>query len=433
MIMLLIAVSCSSCAPARTDATPAPRATPVSPRSDMPQVIVSAAACAPGVTVASGNLMTSGGIAEHRRLTPMKGPNGAELEIAAATGGDGHVLALQPDGTVLAWGTNDRGQTGTEEAGSAVAQVDSPQQVVAPDGAVGYLDEVVQVSADSAVSMARRHDGTVVVWGDNNAGQHGRTASGELHLPTTVLAENGTSPLTGVTDIAADGRTLFAVADSHVLAWAANSKGQLGDGTVVDRPAPRFVAGIDGEGTLSDVVDVAAGGQHGIALLSDGRVVTWGSNERGQLGDGTLNSRPVPGVVNVAPDKPLTNAVAVAASELNSYALLESGSVLAWGNGEGGQLGNGHRDPYAVYPTPVQGSEELNAVCIAPGEAFVAVLRDNGTVVTWGSGGRGQLAAGEERGRLGPEDALAKGGTPVEHVQTVGAGERELLVTINAQ
>ena len=76
--------------------------------------------------------------------------------------------------------------------------------------------------------------------------------------------------------------------DGTVACWGRNQKGQLGDGTTVDRSAPVTVAG------LGDVAALAAGRYHACAVLGDGTVRCWGNNFSGQLGDGTNASRSLP-------------------------------------------------------------------------------------------------------------------------------------------
>lgn len=70
--------------------------------------------------------------------------------------------------------------------------------------------------------------------------------------------------------------------------WGRNNMGQLGDGTIVDALSPVQVSG------LTNIIVIAAGGEHSVALTSDGVIWTWGDNVDGQLGDGTLNQSLVP-------------------------------------------------------------------------------------------------------------------------------------------
>jgi hypothetical protein len=108
----------------------------------------------------------------------------------------------------------------------------------------------------------------------------------------------------------------------------------------------------------TNVIALAAGDSHCLALRADGTVVAWGSNSSGQT--------------NVPSD--LTNAVSIAAGSHHSLALRSDGMVTIWGQIFGSS---------ANYVPP----EATNVVALAlgPGAQHALVLRADGTVVDWGS------------------------------------------------
>ena len=169
---------------------------------------------------------------------------------------------------------------------------------------------------------------------------------------------------------------------SHVAAgWGYNGQGQLGDGTITSR---------SGYGDIrvgNDVVQVAAGSGHGLALRSDGTVWTWGFNGAGELGDGTTTSRSTPVQVTG-----LTGVTQVAASGYFSLALRSDGTVWAWGDNRAGQLGRGTTGNHGVTPARVTGLARVTK--ISAGDGFVLALRSDGTVRAWGDNRRGQLGNG---------------------------------------
>src|SRR5262249_36165860 len=119
-----------------------------------------------------------------------------------------------------------------------------------------------------------------------------------------------------------------AQAPGTVRAWGFNSTGQLGDGTNTDSNVPVTVSG------LTNVVGVAAGRYHSLAVKEDGTGWAWGDNSSGQLGTSTNSN--LPGAVSG-----LTNMVAVAGGAFHSLALKADRTVWAWGQNGSGQLGNG--------------------------------------------------------------------------------------------
>jgi alpha-tubulin suppressor-like RCC1 family protein len=143
--------------------------------------------------------------------------------------------------------------------------------------------------------------------------------------PTVAPSEDAslTSSLSGAQAqerIAAGAYHSLAVrSDGTVWAWGYNRFGQLGDGTILNRTAPVQVPG------LSEVVAVAAGGLHSLAVRSDGTVWAWGNNSAyGQLGDGTTTDRTAPVQV-----QGLSEVVTVAAGYHHSLAVRSDGT--GWG------------------------------------------------------------------------------------------------------
>ena len=386
-----------------------------------------------GALFASGSnddgQLGTGAAVDVRSLTPVYGLDGRQLfDIVAVAAGDGQSLAVTADGHVLAWGANNHGQLGD----GTMTDSTSPVEVIAPDGNSGPLTGAVAVAADSDLSMALLSDGTVVTWGENDAGQRGIGTTEAQAAPTRVRGVAGEGDLSNVCEISADGRTELArLCDGRAVAWGANSHGELGDGTQSTRTLPGYVLDVEGSAPLAGVISVAMGGQHALASLDDGRVVAWGNNDHGQLGRRANDGRTLPGFVPGIGGDRESRSVQVAAAELHGYAVLASGNVLGWGNNSAGQLGNGVRQPYQNAPGLVldagSGASPLEGVTrVWAGEAYGVALLQGGQVVTWGAGSRGQLAAGEETFRLRPGPVSFPAGE--WRGLAVGTGERHLLV-----
>ncbi|MEE1828538.1 hypothetical protein PUR61_41185 [Streptomyces sp. BE20] len=184
--------------------------------------------------------------------------------------------------------------------------------------------------------------------------------------------------------------------EKRLKSWGNNRAGQLGDGTWTDfRTTATTVLGL----TSAEVVKIAAGGAgpaagHGLALLTDRTVQSWGANGSGQLGDGSVFSHNAPGqVVN------LSNATDIAAGGAHSLALLADQTVVAWGHNNYGQLGNGTNASSSV-PVRVEGLNKV--IAIAAGLNHSLALREDGTVWAWGYNINGQLGDGTSASRNVP-------------------------------
>ncbi len=184
-------------------------------------------------------------------------------------------------------------------------------------------------------SLGQLGDGTET--GPSTCSYIGHDSEVSRPCSATPVALSG---LSGVTAISAGGsHTLALLSDGTVMAWGANGSGQLGNGSTKNSHVPVAVSGLSGVSAIAAAQGVGAGaGSHSLALLGNGTVMAWGSNNEGQLGDGSTTSSTVP-----VPVSGLSGAAAVAAGEQSSVALLGDGTVMSWGTDSGGVLGVGGR------------------------------------------------------------------------------------------
>jgi alpha-tubulin suppressor-like RCC1 family protein len=143
-----------------------------------------------------------------------------------------------------------------------------------------------------------------------------------------------------------------------VWTWGGNLEGSV----------PTQVPGPGGTGVLHGILAVAAGCDHFLAIGVGGTVWAWGLNRSGQLGDGTTTSRVTPAMVK-GPHGALSGVVEIAAGDDFSLARLSDGSVWAWGNNLGGQLGDGstRNSPRPVRVRGPRGRGHLVATALATG------------------------------------------------------------------
>jgi alpha-tubulin suppressor-like RCC1 family protein len=260
--------------------------------------------------------------------------------------------------------------------------------------------------------------GPVVAWGmDEGAlgqGFYTRDRSAPVEVrelpPAKSLAAGG--------GWAAGGAFSAAVlANGDAMAWGFGYNGQLGNGTSgngAGSASPVHVCAVlvsscPNGPYLEDAVQVAAGAKYVLALLEDGTVVAWGSGALGSSSKLPRIATPTP-VCMVAeypcnPANYMRNAVAVAAGHEVSYALLSDGTVWAWGSGKDGELGNGTTEYWSGAPVQVSGITE-GAVLGAGGYGGMVILK-NGTLETWGWNEFGNLGDGTTETSLVPVHVCA--------------------------
>jgi alpha-tubulin suppressor-like RCC1 family protein len=139
---------------------------------------------------------------------------------------------------------------------------------------------------------------------------------------------------------------------------------------------------------------VAAGELHSMAIDDSGRLWSWGANGSGQLGDGTTRDRSRPARV-----EGLSGVVAAAGGARHGIALRANGTVWSWGGNDGGQLGDDSPADRGA-PARVEGLEDVTAV--SAGWAHSAALRRDGSVWTWGMNSGGELGDGTTQDRRRP-------------------------------
>lgn len=284
----------------------------------------------------------------------------------ALSGGWWHNVGLC-GGALWGWGESNHGELGP---GTALRLDPGPLATTAT---------FAQVAAGTMHTVALRDDGTIWTFGDGRGGQLGNGSTAQrstlepVQLPTTA---------TWTAIAAGSMHTLAIRSDGTLWAWGANYYGEVGDGTFTTRSVPAqidagsdwiFVAagltssfGIRSDGSLwgwgmrpgsADMraialsptyaltperigtdagwTDVVAGWYHVLARRG-GELYTWGANNYGQLGDGTLVSRTTPALVGAG-----TSWNHIAASAYSSYALDANGELHVWGGNQIGELGIG--------------------------------------------------------------------------------------------
>ena len=188
--------------------------------------------------------------------------------------------------------------------------------------------------------------------------------------------------------VAGSSHTCALQQTGEIACWGSNEDGQLGDGTNDDSEVPVPVMGIDDATAIAAGGDLASNG-HSCALRRDGTISCWGNNRAGQLGNGQSND----GESSSAPVQVagIDDATAIAAGQDHSCALHQTGAVSCWGENFSGQLGNGQSGHYVRSSVPVKVTGITDATAIAAGRYHSCALHRGGTVSCWGGNSSGQL------------------------------------------
>ncbi len=253
-----------------------------------------------------------------------------------------------------------------------------------------------------------------------------------VFLPfSPVLADGTTDPSQAVssstTAAIATGlqHSLVLNYDGRLLTFGDNTYGELGDGTNVGRSIPTELD------YPTDVVAIAAGYWHSLAVTSDGSVYAWGRNLYGQLGTGDTKNSSVPVKVEGLPP-----VVAVAAGAHHSLALTADGAVYAWGRNTEFEVGNFDSESIKDVDGTTLGTRVLTPVCIvqsgaiaiAAGQYFSMYVTRNGNVMAFGDNRSGQLGDGGTVTRGQPANVIG-----LEDVVAIAAGADHALAVVETK
>ncbi len=355
-----------------------------------------------------------------------------------------HTLAVAKDGSLYGWGCNAFGQI----TGTSPSNYEESTNIGEPTFMIGNIK---QASAGGGLSAAVTTSGALIVWG----GAYSEEGPSSRVIKTDVAAVEVGSGHSGVLFILnPDGtvevmnaatrsakKVMDGVQEIHGVEgynasclalkkdgslWLIES-GQFGDDTQTTRimndvisaaayspdlleyeDKPLYVVNKAGQLLKSvdsnlknfsvvreGIVSVSAGRTHALAVTTEGKVVTWGSNGYGQLGSGvTVFETEKPVAVSG-----MNNALSVTVGGGGSFALVVKSDHSLWACGinDRGQLGNGTTQGSAEYIKIMDDVSKAEA-----GENFAFAVKQDGTLWAWGANDRGQLGDSTTIDRLSP-------------------------------
>lgn len=259
--------------------------------------------------------------------------NAIDAPVKSIAVGRMHTLALDVEGRLWAWGGNSYGQLGDNGSSHRL----SPYQV---DLSALGGEPIEVIATGRYYSMILDGAGRLWAWGRNNQGQLALGHTQTRRVPTLVdLAPLGGAKI-----------AFLSTGESHVLAvdelgeiwaWGSNTRGQLGTGnqTTSLRPVAVNTSAWFGARAVWALADNGGTDGFSLALDSDGRLWSWGSNGEGQLAQGDTDHRPLPTQIDLSP----LNGAAVRVAALggaNGFLIDSSERVWAWGHNSHAQLGD---------------------------------------------------------------------------------------------
>jgi uncharacterized repeat protein (TIGR02543 family) len=255
-----------------------------------------------------------------------------------------HSSALSATGRVFMWGLNNAGQLGN---GNTTNRGDPTE--ITSRFPMDANDKIISLSLGTGHSSALSATGRVFMWGQNNRGQLGNGTTINRNIPTEITSKFSLDQSDRITLLSlGEGHSSSLSENGRAFMWGNNGDGQLGDGTITYRNVPTEITSSFSLDPSDKITSLFLGSFHSSALSATGRVFMWGVNNAGQLGDGTITNRNVPTEITSrfsidASDK--ITALSLGAG--HSSALTLTGRVFMWGQNYFGELGdNTNTDSY---------------------------------------------------------------------------------------
>jgi alpha-tubulin suppressor-like RCC1 family protein len=278
------------------------------------------------------------------------GWNGSTALISNSSG-RAHTLLLAEDGSVFAMGSNDAGQLGLGD----FVRRRVPTQITHANISG---KTITHIAVGASNSMLIASDGSVFLWGEGGLGEMGFGNTNDLNVPTLAghISSLGKTFVDGAIGYSSNLPHFLLLADDNSLySFGEGRDGQLGQGNKDDNYVPTQITNTNIPGkTISDVV---AGKKTSMLVMKDGSVFSFGNTHRVGIEGGAFTDKTEPTLLNnaaIAGKK----ATAIAANSFHGLAILDDGSILSFGSTlqkayRYGALGNGLPESGVRAPQPI--------------------------------------------------------------------------------
>ena len=318
----------------------------------------------------------------------------ANETIIQISSGDLHAAALTSLGRVFSWGSNTYGQLGDGTTVDRLKPVD-----VTPYFNLNGNEKIIGISLGAYHSSAVTSTGRLFTWGTNGYGQLGDGTTMTKTLPMEITNQFGLTVDEKIKEVSLGANHSSALtSDGRLFVWGWNMYGQLGDGTLVNRLTPQEITHQMNLASNEKITSTALGANHSSALTSHGRLLTWGWNIYGQLGNGTiidqLNPQDITSQLTLEVGETIHS---IYMGDVHSSSLTTTGRVFTWGNNSFGQIGDGTQT-LRNTPTEITSKFTLASnekiISLSLGYVHTSALTSLGKVFVWGDNSYGQLGDG---------------------------------------
>lgn len=250
-------------------------------------------------------------------------------------------------------------------------------------------------------AAAIKTDGTLWTWGFNQTTVNGQGALGVPFGSPSARSSPGQTTASGSNwrSVACAAVAVAAIkTDGTLWLWGTNLFGHLGDNTIIHRSsAVQTVAG------GNNWKQVAGGQEQFGAIKTDGTLWMWGNATTGALGDGTQIHRSSP-VQTIATG---TDWRQITVGSFYVAAIKNNGTLWTWGNNSNGQLGDSTRIHRSSPIQTVSGGTNWKTVGAAAETTYT--IKTDGSLWAWGRNDNGDIGLPDILTRSSPVQTQFRG------------------------
>jgi alpha-tubulin suppressor-like RCC1 family protein len=272
---------------------------------------------------------------------------------------------------------------GADAAGQVGDGGDSPDEITAPVR-IGTYEDWVTVSAGGGHTCGVRRNGKLYCWGSDEDGQIGN--GGGYAFAITTPRRIGTFE-DWVSVSAGNIHTCGVRKNAKLYCWGSDGRGQVGDGGDIPELGPTAPVRV---GSFADWATVSAGYDHTCGIATDGELSCWGEGTNGRLGNGSVELEEEPAFVG-----PFEDWVTVSAGGTHTCGVRRNGKLYCWGSDLFGQVGDGG-DYSETILTPRRIGAFLDWGTVSAGPGHTCAVRRNGKLYCWGADFYGEIGDGAE-------------------------------------
>lgn len=324
----------------------------------------------------------------------------------------GSILLLTDKNQVMSAGDNRYGQLGDGTQINRANLVDITSKFAG--------EKIIDVFCDTYSSAAVSESGKLFTWGYNYYGQLGDGSTDISMVPQDISLKINNEK---VKKLSFSSNPIVITEDDNIYSWGSNFAGQVGNGNTTNQTSPVNITSIfNGDRPK----EIATSGSHSIALTESDKVLTWGNNYRGKLGNNSTTNSLVP--IDITNNFAGQTISKVYNGSDNSGAISESGELFTWGDGRNGKIGDGTtNDSYLPKNITYQfGGEKITDFDIFISNA--GTITESGKIFTWGLNNFGQLGDGSLNSSSNPVEITQNFPNNLNQISfEVGSSQMSLL------